>query len=116
MVAAKFGGRRIVGIAKSVVLPWETWKTRAFDPVTLDRVAAWRSNLSASQSRDIAAVCQRQMRLLGYDPSMRGVEATLRRLSLPLAQQKSRMSVRAALRADLNRIQRAPLDRVLKVA
>ena len=49
-----------------IVLPWESWKARALDPVTDDRVGSWREQLDPRQANDIALVCRRTMGAFGY--------------------------------------------------
>jgi hypothetical protein len=50
----------------SIVLPSETWKARALEPVDERRVASWRDRLSPRQAREITVVCRERMRTFGY--------------------------------------------------
>jgi hypothetical protein len=50
-----------------IVLPWETWKREALEPVTTERTDAWRESLGPRRAALVAAVCRRPMRDLGYD-------------------------------------------------
>jgi hypothetical protein len=43
-----------------------TWKGRAADPITPDRLEAWRSFLSPKEAAIVGAICQRGMRRFGY--------------------------------------------------
>jgi hypothetical protein len=66
-----------------IVLPWETWKTDALDPVSDDRVSNWRQALDDRQAAEIAVLCRAGMRHFGYTedrPSPAAVVATWGRL------------------------------------
>ena len=56
-----------------IVLPWESWKARALDPVADDRVDSWHDHLDGRRAREIALVCARGMRRFDYpvDPPRR---------------------------------------------
>jgi hypothetical protein len=59
----------------SIVLPWETWKARALEPVDDRRVASWRDRLSPRVATEITVVCASRMRTFGYDRETTPVEA-----------------------------------------
>lgn len=50
-----------------IVQPWEPWKRDSLGPVTKDRLHTWNEALGTRRSREVAAVCHRGMRELGYD-------------------------------------------------
>ncbi len=64
------------------VLPWETWKERALEPVTPGLIDAWIETLSPRTSRDIAAICYREMKELGYPVPKGRASAECRRALL----------------------------------
>ena len=47
----------------------EAWKGRSSEPVTADRVEAWRGSLANQHVRDIEAICRSDMSLHGYQRS-----------------------------------------------
>ncbi|MDP8961251.1 MAG: hypothetical protein M3N32_06530, partial [Actinomycetota bacterium] len=85
---------------------WETWKSRVAEPITIERVGAWRRALTCSEATTIAAICARGMQELGY---LRGCEAALARvrcLGLGLQHRRSRWRVRWKRRRERRRIGR----------
>jgi hypothetical protein len=53
-----------------IVLPWETWKADALDPVSESRIASWHDTLDARRAADVAVVCRAGMRRFGYTESL----------------------------------------------
>ena len=58
--------------AMPLFMPWEEWKRPAIGPIVRDRVDAWRASLSRRQIGAIEWVCQREMRIFGYEPDEGG--------------------------------------------
>ena len=91
---------------EQLFVPWETWKSRVAEPITKDRIDAWRQTLTHSQAKVIAAVCAGGMEELGY---LRGREAALarvRRLALWPRHRRSRWKVQCRRRRERRRIRR----------
>lgn len=62
---------RADGSEGDLFLPWETWKQRATEAIDTDRVDAWRTELTADQSRAIEAMCGALMTEFGYQTCSR---------------------------------------------
>lgn len=94
---------------EQLFLPWETWKSRVTEPITRDRIGAWRQTLTHSQATAIAAACAGGMEELAY---LRGREATLarvRRLALRPRHWRRRWKVQCRRRRERRRIRRMGL-------
>jgi Sulfotransferase family len=67
---ARFLDRPTDGSAQTapagIVLPWESWKAQALDPVADDRVTVWREQLDRRRATDIAAICRKPMVSFDY--------------------------------------------------
>jgi hypothetical protein len=61
-----------------IVQPWESWKTRALDPVSGDRVSSWEGQLDARRAGEIAVVCRSAMRRFGYTDGVPGLSTATR--------------------------------------
>jgi hypothetical protein len=70
------------------------WMRRAFQPVTNDRVDAWRSELDARQVRRIESVCWREMNSYGYQLDNLNVVMGLSIGRIPPADQYRRIRFR----------------------
>lgn len=81
---------------EQIFLPRETWKTRATQEITIERINAWERILSPAQARQVEAVCHRGMRAFGYPTTRSSISARAVVASLPPAWNLERM--RAALR------------------
>lgn len=55
---------------------WEWWKQGVFEPVTTERVEAWRSRLTPTQAAEITAICRKEMQGFGYAHSVPSRVAT----------------------------------------
>jgi hypothetical protein len=88
---AHFLGRPLDGSAQTapagIVLPWESWKAQALDPVADDRVAMWREQLDRRRATEIALVCHTPMAAFDYNDDVptrwEGVATGARRGPLP---------------------------------
>jgi hypothetical protein len=49
-----------------IVLPWESWKTQALEPMAEDRIDAWQDSLDPNRAAEVAVVCRKLMRHFGY--------------------------------------------------
>lgn len=94
---------------EQLFLAWETWKSRVTEPVTRDRIGAWRQALTHSQTMEIAAVCAGGMEELGYLRGRETVLARVRRLALRPRHWRSRWTVRWRRRRERRRIRRTGL-------
>ena len=72
---ARHGIARLIRLGEDVsfqkapddlVLPWESWKLRALDEVTTDRVTTWREDLGTARADEVAAICRAGMVRFGY--------------------------------------------------
>jgi glycosyltransferase involved in cell wall biosynthesis len=72
---ARHGIARLIGLGEDVsyqkapddlVLPWESWKLRALDEVTTDRVSTWGEDLGTARADEVAAICRAGMVRFGY--------------------------------------------------
>lgn len=88
---------------RSIVLPWETWKSEALESVRTDRVTTWRGALGARRGRVVSGVCKDVMRHFGYltsrVESVRGVASAL---GLGPMTQRRRWALRRGLRSDMD--------------
>ncbi|MDQ4130854.1 MAG: sulfotransferase [Actinomycetota bacterium] len=91
---------------EELFLAWETWKSRVTQPITLDRVHAWKSDLSCSEAATVAAICARGMEELGYVGRGESVLARVRRVGLGVRHRRSRGKVRRNRRRERHRISR----------
>jgi hypothetical protein len=69
-MARFLGSRARVATAAApprIVLPREWWKARTFEPITDERLDAWRELLTADQASEVLAICRTGMRRFGYD-------------------------------------------------
>lgn len=66
--------------ARHLFAPWETWKERALEPVTPDRIDAWTSVLTSSEAAGVINSCYDEMQLLGYSIPMSSSETPRRPL------------------------------------
>lgn len=87
---------------------WETWKSRVDDPVTTDRIDAWREHLSVRALRVIEAVCRAGMVAARYEPVPTVLGAAVARARLKPAAQVRRARYRWARRRLLAAINRVP--------
>ncbi|HEY7399987.1 MAG TPA: sulfotransferase [Actinomycetota bacterium] len=88
--------------AGDIVLPRESWKARATERVTDERVRAWEQRLSDEQVRTIEAIAGRELGRLGY-----GAASPRRpRAALPPAVTVARLRFALRYRWDLARIRR----------
>lgn len=51
---------------REMVLPWEHWKARVFEPISDDRTEAWRRELDPSEAGAVVAIAAPEMSRLGY--------------------------------------------------
>lgn len=92
---------------RRIVLPRETWKRRTFDPVTAARVSVWRETLTHDQAATIAAICKREMEIMGYGSSdSTALQDRIRVLSLHPRTQWRRRRFRVSRYIRLARIER----------
>jgi len=91
--------------AAGIVLPREWWKGRTFEPVTTERVEAWRRDLSVEDADTVGAICRHGMRRFGY--SSTDTRRPVAPAGLPTRAQRWRF--RAARRRHLARINRVIL-------
>ncbi len=96
---------RDLGVEK-LFLAWETWKSSALQPITLDRVHAWKSDLTCSEAATVAAICARGMEELGYLSRREAVLARVRWVGLGVRHRRSRGKVRRNRRRERDRISR----------
>ena len=87
---------------------WETWKVRVDQPVTTERVDAWRERLPARSVDVIEALCRPGMIARGYEPVPTALAAAREKAKLGPATQGRRLRYRwerRRLMAAINRVQ-----------
>lgn len=89
---------------EKLFVAWETWKGRVTEPITSDRVDAWRNTLTHSQTTAITAVCASGMEELGYLGEREEALARLRRLALRPRHWRSRWNVQGRRRRERRQI------------
>lgn len=97
-----------IGVEK-LFLAWETWKSKVTEPITSDRVGAWRHTLTHSQATAITAVCASGMEELGYLHEREAALARLRGLALRSWHWRSRWKVQWRRRRERRQIRRMDL-------
>jgi hypothetical protein len=95
--------------ADQLFLSWETWKARAMQEVTTDRVDVWRSSLPEHQARRIEAICRGGMRRFGYPTEMSAARAAAIVATLPPRTSVALLISALQHRRELARIGRVPL-------
>lgn len=89
--------------------PSETWKARVDEPITRQRIEAWRTS-SGADAKDVAAICRREMLACGYhDDLPTPAEAFRRRMRANPSMQFRRLKFRLARSRRLRRIDRTAL-------
>jgi Sulfotransferase family len=88
---------------------WEWWKERASQPITTDRIDAWRQALSPRDAELVVSICRRTMGTFGY-PAEVGTWGALRRSAVvPPSEQYRRAHFRAKLARYRSRMRRVTL-------
>jgi sulfotransferase family protein len=90
--------------AGDILLPRESWKARATERVTDERVRAWEQRLSDEQVRAIEAIAGTELLRFGYEG--RGTPSRLRRASLPPTVTVARLRFALRYRWDLAKVRR----------
>ena len=85
------------------------WMRRAFQPVTSDRVDAWRSDLDARQVLRIESICWREMSSYGYELDYPKVVTGFSTTRIPPADQYRRMRFRKQRERHLRSISRVEI-------
>ena len=83
-------------------MEWEWWKERADAPITTDRLEAWRDVLSASQARDVLAICRSTMGAFGYTERPAAIAGAGRTATFPPRVQRARLGYRRTIRRELS--------------
>jgi hypothetical protein len=96
-------------LAEDILLPRESWKSRAVERVTEERVRAWERTLSDGQVQRIEAICHPGMSRFGYDSGLTSASARWRRSVLPPTLTLARLRYALRYRLDLARAERTRL-------
>ena len=96
-------------LASDILLPRESWKSRAVERVTEERVRAWEGTLTDRQVQRIEAICHPEMSRFGYDSRFTFGSAWWTRTVLPPALTLARLRYALRHRLDLRRAERTPI-------
>jgi hypothetical protein len=96
-------------LASDILLPRESWKSRAVERVTDERVRAWERTLTDRRAQRIEAICFPEMSRLGYDSRFTRATARRKRAALPPTVTIARLRYALRYRLDLARTERTRL-------
>ena len=95
--------------AGDMILPRESWKSRAVERVTQERVRAWERELADGRVQRIEAICYPEMDRFGYDSRFTPASARWKRAACPPTVTIARLRFALRYRLDIARAERTQI-------